>query len=242
MSVRPKIICHMISSVDGRLIVRRWSKPAAGADARDYMRHYEEIASRLEANGWIVGRKTMAEVLGDSGDEARTDAGSQGSRPSHIADARGRPLAIAVDLSAKLRFEHGDIDGDHAVVIVGQDVADSHLAELRKRGVSYVLADGELGVSDALATIGEEFNSKTLLLEGGGIINGAFLKAGLIDEISIIVVPAIDGVSGSPSVFEYLGASGENPADGQSLRHLSTETLDGGAVWLRYRVEKAEAF
>jgi riboflavin biosynthesis pyrimidine reductase len=81
----------------------------------------------------------------------------------------------------------------------------------------------------------------TLLLEGGGTINGAFLKAGLIDEISVLMYPGIDGLAGVPSIFEYSGEDGEQPAAGRSLRHLATETLGGGMVWLHYRVEESPA-
>lgn len=238
MSVRPRIICHMISSVDGRLLVKRWSQPATGSDARDYMRHYERIADRLDADGWIVGRKTMAEVLGDSG-ETQTVANAASPRAPHIGAARGRSLAIAFDPSGKLRHDGDDIAGDHAVSVLGPDVSDAYLAKLRDAGISYFFAEGDLGMLHALEAIGREFDATTLLLEGGGIINGAFLKAGLIDEISIIVVPAIDGLSGSPSIFDHIGAPGEKPSDGLSLRHMTTKTLDGGAVWLRYRVEKS---
>ena len=49
----------------------------------------------------------------------------------------------------------------------------------------------------------------------------------------------IDGLAGVPSIFEYVGAPDEKPADGRSLRHLATETLDGGTVWIRYTVEKS---
>jgi riboflavin biosynthesis pyrimidine reductase len=41
-----------------------------------------------------------------------------------------------------------------------------------------------------------------LLVEGGGGANGAFLRAGLIDEISLVICPAIDGANGAPSVFD----------------------------------------
>ena len=40
-----------------------------------------------------------------------------------------------------------------------------------------------------------------LLLEGGGGSNGAFLRAGLIDEISLAICPAVDGAKGAPSIF-----------------------------------------
>lgn len=79
----------------------------------------------------------------------------------------------------------------------------------------------------ALQILGKTFGLKTLLLEGGGRINGAFLKAGLIDEISLLVYPGIDGLAGVPTIFEYTGSVDEQPAAGQSLRHLSTETLKG---------------
>jgi hypothetical protein len=54
--MRPKVICHMIISVDGRLYLDRWTKPAAGIDAEKLVGCYEELAKRFEADGWIVGR------------------------------------------------------------------------------------------------------------------------------------------------------------------------------------------
>jgi riboflavin biosynthesis pyrimidine reductase len=121
-------------------------------------------------------------------------------------------------------------------------VTDEYLAELREDGVSYLFAgpDGH-DLHRAMDILGEAFGVKTLLLEGGGTINGAFLKAGLVDEISLLVYPGIDGLAGVPSIFEYGGGAGEKPAAGRSLRHLATETLEGGLVWLHYRVEDAPA-
>jgi 5-amino-6-(5-phosphoribosylamino)uracil reductase len=86
--------------------------------------------------------------------------------------------------------------------------------------------------------LGAQFGLKTLLLEGGGVINGTFLKAGLIDEISLLIYPGIDGLSGVPSIFEYHGQSDERPASGQSLRHISTQTIEDGFIWARYLVAK----
>lgn len=47
-----------------------------------------------------------------------------------------------------------------------------------------------------------------------------------------------DGSASSPSIFEYLGAREELPADEQSLELVSSETFDNGIVWLRYRFHK----
>ncbi len=122
-------------------------------------------------------------------------------------------------------------------------MSDDYLAELREIGISYLFAGPEgRDLALALETLGgEAFGIETLLLEGGGTINGAFLKAGLIDEISLLIYPGIDGLAGTPSIFDYLGKPDERPAKGLSLRHTMTETLKAGMVWLRYRVERTTA-
>ena len=78
--------------------------------------------------------------------------------------------------------------------------------------------------------LGKAFRLKTLLLEGGGRINGSFLKAGLIDEISLLVYPGIDGLSGMPTIFEHAGGEDGQPAVGQTLRHIATETLERNRI------------
>jgi 5-amino-6-(5-phosphoribosylamino)uracil reductase len=82
------------------------------------------------------------------------------------------------------------------------------------------------------------FGVKKLLLEGGGKINGSFLKLKLIDEFSTMIQPAVDGVAGSQSIVDYEAQEGDRPGAGQSLRLIHCETLDGGTVWLRHAVER----
>src|SRR5271166_1396244 len=57
-------------------------------------------------------------------------------------------------------------------------------------------------LTDAVNQLGEHFGIRTLLLEGGGHINGAFLEADLVDEVSLLVVPGIDGRHDIPAVFD----------------------------------------
>jgi len=104
--------------------------------------------------------------------------------------------------------------------VLGEAVSDDYLSELREDGVSYLFAGpGGSDLGGALEELGKAFGLKTLLLEGGGRINGSFLKAGLIDEISLLVYPGIDGLSGMPTIFEYAGGEDGQPAVGQTLRH-----------------------
>lgn len=246
--MHPKIMCHMVSSIDGRLLVSRWSQPARGEDRRSLLDMYEDTATQLQADGWIVGRKTMADFATGEDRTAMmpsvtSDALHSELRKTFVADPvlagqAKRPVAIGVDPQGKLHYGPETGRGEHRIAILSDQVSDAYLAELREDGVSYLFA-GQKGDDLALAMriLAREFGVQTLLLEGGGILNGAFLQAKLIDEISLLIYPGIDGMAGMPSIFEYIGADSTKPAAGLSLRHLSTETLAHGMVWLRYQVE-----
>ncbi|KHE72446.1 hypothetical protein LD39_04500 [Halobacillus sp. BBL2006] len=67
-------------------------------------------------------------------------------------------------------------------------------------------------------------------------MNGAFLKAVLIDEISLILAPLAVGGKETPSLLncENLGSLNEVT----SLELMKTKPVgDKGAVWLHYRVK-----
>jgi 5-amino-6-(5-phosphoribosylamino)uracil reductase len=105
--------------------------------------------------------------------------------------------------------------------------------------VSYVFAgpDG-VDLAGAMERIASTFGVKKLLLEGGGSINGAFLKHRLIDEFSTLIYPAVDGVAGTQSIIDYHGPKGDRPGAGQALRLTHCEMLGGGMIWLRHAVER----
>jgi riboflavin biosynthesis pyrimidine reductase len=100
--------------------------------------------------------------------------------------------------------------------------------------VSYLLAGArDVDLPLALEKIGERFGVRTLLLEGGGRINGGMLRGGLIDEVSLLVAPVADGRMGTPALFDVDG-------DDVAPRRLALESAERRAddfLWLRYRVE-----
>lgn len=235
----PKIICHMIASVDGRLYPSRWTPGPANANVTEV---YETAASQFGASGWMVGRTTMAEYADSVHEEeaapVRTD---RAPREGFTGRREGRPIAVVFDPKGKLHYDEPTLPtGEHLVTVLSTAVADEYLEELREKGVSYVFqGEGDDALAVALSAVEERFDAPILLLEGGGVINGAFLRAGLINELSFLIYPAIDGLSGVSSVIGWPGAPGQQPAKGQRLEHLATETFEGGVVWLRYAVKKA---
>lgn len=236
--MRPHIICHMGTSIDGRLHPSRFTKPAAGIPADVLRSHYERIHDGFNADGWIIGRVTMNEMA--KGTERQFANAPKLPREAYLGNRNGRKLAVGIDPSGRVHFGKDNVGGDHAVAVLGEQVSDSHLAELREDGASYIFA-GRKGddLASAMTQLAALFGAKTLLLEGGGGINGAFLKQGLIDEFSTLIHPAVDGVAGSQSIVDYHGPEGDRPGAGQSLRLTHCETLEGGMVWLRHAVERA---
>jgi 5-amino-6-(5-phosphoribosylamino)uracil reductase len=228
----------MGTSIDGRLHPSRFTSAAQGVPADVLRGHYESIHERFEADGWIVGRKTMSELA--KGSARQIADGSKLPRESHVGHRNGRKLAIGIDPSGRVHYGKDNVGGDHAVAVLGEQVSDAYLAELREDGASYIFA-GPKGddLAGAMERIASAFGVKKLLLEGGGSINGAFLKHKLIDEFSTLIYPAVDGVAGTQSIVDYHGPEGDRPGAGQALRLTHCETLEGGMVWLRHRVEPA---
>jgi hypothetical protein len=75
---------------------------------------------------------------------------------------------------------------------------------------------------------------------GGGGANGAFLRAGLVDELNLILCPAVDGAKGAPSVFDSPEAETDERASVTAMALESSRALEGGAMLLRYRIQNAD--
>ena len=124
------------------------------------------------------------------------------------------------------------------MVVLTEQVPDAHLAALRAEGVGYLFAGtSDLDLALLLETLNRELGIERLLLEGGGKANGSFLRAGLIDELSLTIVPAVDGARGAPHVFDSEAEMAGPTAPVTAMTLKSCETLEGGAVWLRYEIE-----
>ena len=74
------------------------------------------------------------------------------------------------------------------------------LAGLRADNIFAIVT--EIDLAAALETLNHELDVERLMLEGGGSANGALLRAGLVDRLSLVICPVIDGGSGAPSIFD----------------------------------------
>jgi 2,5-diamino-6-(ribosylamino)-4(3H)-pyrimidinone 5'-phosphate reductase len=228
--MKPYIICHMLSSVDGKI-----DGAVLGAVMDEA--EYEATSEQFKGNAWLCGRTTMQEILDDDEPFVSTANTPAGPQPVHVG-RRAESYAVCVDTRGKLRWTSGDLRGDHLVCILSEQVPADYLAMLREKGASYIVAgSSSVDLSKAMDLLGEHFGIRTLLLEGGGHINGAFLEADLVDEVSLLVVPGIDGRHDIPAIFDGVSPSRKTAVP---LRLKSLEQRGHDALWIRYEVIRSE--
>lgn len=228
--MRPYVICHMCTTVDGKIIGSRWGKLPGYKHESDL---FETTAASFGIGAWLVGTVTMDEFDGPKAKlpRARHSVGHD----DFIADKNARRLAVGADAKGVLRFRNNEVGGDHVVLLVTRRVSNDYLAHLRKAGVSYLFCGrAEIDLRIAVQKLGRAFKLPKLMLQGGGTFNGAMLRAGLIDEISHLTVPVADGGAGISSFFDIPGKAPATSA--ATLRLLSHKQLPGGVIWARYRV------
>lgn len=227
--MKPYVICLMHSSLDGRTHPSRWRPKGTGTD------WFEKIHDELGGDAWVIGRVTGSEFAKGKPYPA-TDA--KLPRENWFARRDAKTYGVVLDAQGKIGWARADIGGDPIVVVLTENVPDSHLAGLRGEGVSYVFAGkSEIDLALMLDILARELGVKRLLVEGGGVANGAFLRAGLIDEFNLILSPAIDGAKGAPFVFDSTEADSDQRAPITAMTLESTRQLDGGVLLLRYLIE-----
>ena len=225
-----------MSSVDGRLLNSRWTEPFDGTPASELLHVYAAVGRELGTDAWMFGKNTLRAVF--SYKFAVSGRPVQPDTPAvFVGERRSERMFIVADPDADIFFTSSSLRGDNILVIVGRNATEEYLSHLRERRISYVIVDAATDLRAGLEAVGREFGIRSVSVQGG-ILNGALLADGLVDELSLVVYPGIDGLSGVPSIFEYIGGTTDRPAGGQSLQLLSAEQREHGVMWLRYGFHK----
>lgn len=227
---RPYIICHMVMSIDGKVTGDFLYRPECESGTE----YYYEINRNYKADAFACGRITMeGSFTGGWYPDLTPFIGEKVSRTDYIGNPEAKFFAVAFDRTGKLGWKQNEIvdedpgyGGSHIIeVLCEKHVTDEYLAYLQSIGVSYIFAGKEeMDIQVALDKLYQLFGIRKLLLEGGSVINGAFQREGVIDELSLVVVPVMAGKESKP-LFE------ESKIEGYQIGEV--EKKDGG-VWIRW--------
>ena len=225
--MRPYIVSHMMESVDGRI-------DCAMTEKIDSSDSYYEALDSLGCPTQLMGKVTLQmHYVGYQPFVCKAQA-PIGRKAAHKAvSAEG--YTVAMDTRGTLDWRGGKCDGRPLLVITSEDCPKEYLDAMAAKGISWIAAGSErIDLKEAMEVLGSEFGVKRVAIVGGGHINGAFLQAGLIDEVSVMIGPGIDGRKGMTAVYDGIEDRGFGPV---LLDLRSIERVGSGTVWLRYAVK-----
>ena len=223
---RPYIICHMMASLDGRIDCTMTSKLPGVSE-------YYNTLQQLNVPTTLSGKVTAKMELTDSDDfvpENDTPVGKESFFKALDAEA----YSLVVDTKGTLKWGSSVVSGSPLVMIMSERASNDYLEYLKAQNISFITCGkNKIDLQRAAEILYCEFHVERMGIVGGGTINAGFLDAGLLDEVSMLYGPAIDGRGGMKATFDGLSLDREPFL----LELQSVQTYDSGAVWMRYRVK-----
>jgi 2,5-diamino-6-(ribosylamino)-4(3H)-pyrimidinone 5'-phosphate reductase len=255
---RPKVVVLNSASVDGRIAVspdvlllygdarwqaiEEWAPVSQGNSVFEQLKSIHGPQATLEGSGSFVRESDEAEPLPHF--EGETGLLYRDFLPNSVIRREGHQgWFTAVDGRGRVRWLYKDgypaegWRGWHALVLVGYHTPPEYLAYLQRENIPYLVAGGgencvDLGL--ALEKMKSELSIDCVLSTAGGRLNGALLRAGLVDEVNVEFLPALIGGLATPSLFDSPELSAEGTATRMEL--ISAQVQAGGRVWLRYAI------
>lgn len=226
---RPYIICHMTTSLDGKVTGKFLCSPE-GEKASEW---YYRINRDYKADAFACGRVTMEESFTGGWYPDLSEYVPAYSAMDYLVEDMGSFFAVAFDPHGVLGWKSSTIidedpgyGGARIIEVLTHQVDLRYLHYLQTMDIPYIFAgDREINIEEALFKLRNYFGIEKLLLEGGSILNGAFQRAGVIDELSLVVAPVAADAEAKP-LF----------TDAVMEKYTLTEVRrEGGNLWLNYR-------
>lgn len=226
---KPYIICHMTMSLDGKVTGDFLARPACER-ANDI---YFEINRMLRCDGFICGRVTMETSFTNSWYPDLSAYVPVTSKEDYIPGNLSGFYAVAFDTRGSLGWQSACIsdedpgyDRAQIVEVLSAQADGRYLAYLQALQIPYILAgETEIDVRLALEKLRTLFGMEKLLLEGGSIINGAFQRLDVIDELSLVVAPVIAEKDDKPLFMD---------SELMDFSLQGVKDCGDGVVWMTY--------
>ena len=240
MMDRPYIFCHMLMSLDGKIV----GKYMDTKECDEPSEQFYEIAFCKNAyykhQGWLSGRVTTDDNF-TMYRKPKLDKTAPIVPPGDFITVGNYSMYyVSIDPLGKLGWQSNTLIYEtttaHVLEVLTEKASNAYKAMLRKLNISYVIVGkDELDYKLLMEKLYHKFNIKTLMLGGGGILNWSFIQAGLCDELSLVMAPVADGASQSPSIFETKEDLTSDKPVGFELKNV--EVLENGGIWLRYLIK-----
>ena len=233
-----RLITFNVASIDGRIAIsastpswldQRWQLSDQFEPVDVLSLHGARVS--LQGSNSFTGRDAPPAIF-DAGRDVKIPAGD--FLPSRLHTHSGRWFVV-IDSRARVRWTTFDMDDTRLAVLLSRTTPAAYRLFLREHEVPYFeTGEDRVDLSRALSRLGEVFHDDCIVSDAGGVLNGALLRAGLVDEIDLQLLPAVVGRADAPTIFE-----GYDPGTSGGIRELhliSTESRPDGSTFIRYAV------
>ena len=198
---RPFVLVNMAMTADGKIATRSRGITSFGGEPDQ--QHLYELRATVDAV--MCGARTLesAPVTLDNGGESFAKIRRQRGLSVH-------PLRVAVSGRGTLSpaatlFREGSAP---ILVLTTSLVPRRRLTMLREQADAvWVGAGAQLDLPAALRWLRSEWQVRRLLCEGGGALNDAMFRAGLVDELHLTICPLVFGGRTAPTIADGRGHS-----------------------------------
>ena len=227
--LRPLVICHMVTSIDGKVT----GDFLFGKIGTQVSETYYELNRKLKGDAFACGRVTMESSFTNGFKPDLSEFfGADIPYEDYVAQ-KHHYYAVSFDrhgsvgwTDSKIHDSDPGYDDCHIIEVLSATTPKEMLAYYRKIGVSYIFAGkDDIDINLALNKLYSIFGIKKLLLEGGSIINGAFLRAGAVDNISQVIAPIVADKDDKLLFFD---------SSLTEFRMLECKNMKDGSVWIWY--------
>ncbi len=222
---KPHITCYMMTSVDGRIDCEMTGSLPG-------VEEYYPLLSELNYDACISGRVTAELEIAEKGKFTSASYTPVLCETVSNKATAGEKFEIITDTKGTLLWKNNAEYDEHILIITSEKVTKGYLVYLDEKGISYI-ATGKDGINlaRAMEILTDDFGVKTAGVVGGAAINTAFLDAGLLDEVIILIGAGIDGRAAFPPVFNRAENKAVTP-----LQLVDVKAYDSGAVCIRYKM------
>lgn len=238
---RPYIFCHMMTSLDGKIMGDYMETPQGSAAGEVFYNIAFGENPFYHHQGWLSGRVTTDDNFTFYKKPVLDENASIVPEGDFLAQPDFGMFYVSIDPNGKLGWENSTLHyvdtTAHVIEVLTEQASNSYKTFLRKLGISYIIAGKtELDYELLLSKLKEKFHIETLMLGGGGVLNWSFLQAGMCDEVSIVLAASADGSPDTPPLFQAKEGLSKNIPIDFSLKEATVK--DGDSVWLRYTVNQ----
>ena len=220
---KPYIICYMMMSIDGRIDCAMTEKLPGD--------EYYKILESFNAPSSLYGRVTAELEMALPG-KFSSKMNSPLNKEEFYKAISSDGYEIIVDSHGTLLWEDQINEEKPLLIITTEKVNKEYLNYLKEKHISWIASGKDkINLKRACEILKNEFNVDKMVVLGGGHINGSFLEANLLDEISVLIGSGVDGREGMCSVFDGLSMDSEV----KRLKLEKVESFDSGAVLIRYK-------